>query len=91
MLNRQSGTVVPGGGVDLLMAQRAVLVLLSVCPLVTGAPPPSAASEENETCFDCHSDEDLERENGESVFVEEDVFAASVHGGLDCIDCQYVG
>lgn len=46
---------------------------------------------DNEICFDCHNDEEFETErNGMSVslHVEPDIFAASVHGDLDCTDCH---
>ncbi len=46
---------------------------------------------DNEACFDCHSDEDLEMERGGrtiSVFVDEDVFTKSVHAESECISCH---
>jgi len=46
---------------------------------------------DNEDCFDCHSDEDLDMERGGrtiSVFVDEDVFTKSVHTDLECISCH---
>lgn len=41
-------------------------------------------------CQMCHGDESAAREDGSSVFVHADRFAASVHGGLglSCVDCH---
>ena len=44
-----------------------------------------------EECVMCHSDDTLtkERKGHEiSLFVDEDKFSNSVHGGLECIDCH---
>ncbi len=60
------------------------LLLLVFCPL-------PAFSQDNETCFDCHSDEDFDTRRGGktiSLFVDESVFLESVHGDLECIDCH---
>ncbi len=46
---------------------------------------------DNDTCFDCHSDEDLTKEiKGKSIslFVDNNVFKLSVHKDLDCTDCH---
>jgi hypothetical protein len=48
------------------------------------------AAPSNDDCLSCHGDQTLTREAGGSVFVDEKVFAASVHGqlGLSCVDCH---
>jgi len=46
---------------------------------------------DNETCFDCHSDVDLETQRGGktvSLYVNEQVFNSSVHADLECISCH---
>ncbi len=50
-----------------------------------------ALAQDNDFCFDCHSDEDLTGErNGEeiSVFVDQSAFEGSLHGGFECIECH---
>jgi len=50
-----------------------------------------ALAQDNEKCFDCHSDEELTGSRaGEemSVFVSETVYAASAHAGEACVDCH---
>ncbi len=44
----------------------------------------------DEDCLVCHSDEDLESSAGISLFVDTEVFQASIHGmaGLPCTDCH---
>jgi len=66
----------------------AILGLLILC---VAAPVVATAQVENETCFDCHDDPDFETERGGktvSLYVKPSVFAASVHGDLDCVDCH---
>ena len=51
-----------------------------------------AAAQDNETCLMCHEDPDMvgEKDGREySVFVDPDVFAHSVHGEVECIQCHY--
>jgi len=69
---------------------RATSALLAILVLALSGPAVLRASEVNESCFDCHSDPDLEREEGGtgSVFVAEAPFAGSVHADLDCTDCH---
>jgi hypothetical protein len=48
-------------------------------------------SADNEACLDCHSDEELTTERrGKSVslFLDESIFAKSVHADIECIDCH---
>ncbi len=55
---------------------RAALVLtLALALLAAGA----ARAQDNEDCFLCHEDE---------PFVDAEAFAASLHGGFDCVDCH---
>ncbi|MCF8262251.1 MAG: hypothetical protein K9J12_15870 [Melioribacteraceae bacterium] len=49
------------------------------------------AQDENESCFDCHSDQELTKEhNGKeiSLFVEAGKFSESVHADMLCVDCH---
>jgi len=51
----------------------------------------SGTSQANETCLDCHGDQELTTERGGqtvSLFVDATVFGGSVHGDLDCVDCH---
>jgi len=66
-----------------LSTLAAVCLLLALAGVV-----PAAASEVTDTCFECHGDADLEREDGTSVFVDQKVFLGSVHKRLDCTDCH---
>jgi len=51
-----------------------------------------ARATDNEVCMDCHTDPELARETeyrqGTSVFVDLEQLEASVHEGMDCIDCH---
>jgi len=62
-----------------------VLPLLAVLVLSFA---PARAQTDNGTCFDCHDDPDLESADGRSVGVAPKLFAASVHGDLDCVECH---
>lgn len=47
----------------------------------------------NAECFECHSDPELTTEPDSagktiSLYVDEEVFGESVHGGFECIDCH---
>ncbi len=54
-------------------------------PAAPAATPPPTADD----CLACHDDADLKREKaGTSVTVKKEVFAASVHGPLACVDCH---
>jgi nitrate/TMAO reductase-like tetraheme cytochrome c subunit len=48
-----------------------------------GQPPPTT-----DDCLACHSDAELKRANGTSLAVSSATFAASIHGGLACVDCH---
>jgi len=46
---------------------------------------------DNEACFDCHSDNELEMERRGrtiSVYIDESIFSRSVHADLECISCH---
>lgn len=43
---------------------------------------------DDETCLMCHSDPELESEDGRHMGVEEDALRAGVHGGFSCTDCH---
>jgi nitrate/TMAO reductase-like tetraheme cytochrome c subunit len=54
-------------------------------PAAPAATPPPTADD----CLACHDDADLKREKaGTSVTVKNEVFAASIHGPLACVDCH---
>ncbi len=62
---------------------------ISVLLLLVGASPAFALSTSD--CYDCHSDDTLTktvRGREVSLFVDEEVYAASVHGDMDCTDCH---
>jgi predicted CXXCH cytochrome family protein len=68
----------------------AVLSLCAAGVLLTLAPRPVAA-QDNDFCFECHSDPDLtaERNGAEiSAFVDQAAFEASLHGDMECIMCH---
>ena len=71
-----------------LTAPRALVVpIVLVAALSSGA-----RAQENDDCLMCHADADLtgERGGGEiSMHVEEDAYAASAHGALDCVTCHF--
>ncbi len=67
----------------------------SVAPLLlwilAAAMAAGAAAQDTEDCVLCHEDPDLTGERGGreiSMHVDPEVFAASLHGGFDCVDCH---
>jgi predicted CXXCH cytochrome family protein len=62
-----------------------VAALLCVA-LSSGAPNTVHAA--NESCMECHGEEDVERENGTSVFLNAGQFGESVHSDVECADCH---
>ncbi len=64
----------------------AFVGLLALALAAPIAAQPRAASAED--CLACHQDPDLRRGDGRSVFVDPKKFAASIHGGLSCVDCH---
>ncbi|MDX9753654.1 MAG: cytochrome c3 family protein [bacterium] len=57
------------------------------------SPPWIAAQEvsENSSCFECHADEEMTGEVGGkeiSLFVNEPLYAKSIHAELSCVDCH---
>ena len=63
-----------------------ILILLSLLRLSP------ALATDNEVCMDCHADTELVRETeykeGTTVFVDPELVEASVHEGMDCIECH---
>ena len=58
-------------------------------PAQTAAAVPAApAAHPNDDCLACHDDDSLKRGNGTSIAVRKSVFADSVHGPLNCVDCH---
>ena len=50
-----------------------------------------AAAQENSDCITCHGEKDITGERKGrtvSVYVSEKGFAASIHGGLACVNCH---
>lgn len=46
---------------------------------------------DNDSCYDCHDDNEFTTERGNreiSLYVNPEVFAGSVHGELECVDCH---
>ncbi len=41
-----------------------------------------------EACMDCHGERDLKDDNDRSLYVDESMFASSVHGDFYCTDCH---
>ncbi|MDH3428466.1 MAG: cytochrome b/b6 domain-containing protein [Gammaproteobacteria bacterium] len=65
---------------------RLALAAAILCFSISSTP-----AQDNEKCFDCHSDADLTGSRGGeamSVFVAADSYAASVHGDMACVDCH---
>jgi len=53
--------------------------------------PVGSLAQENDECFLCHSDIALQEERGGrtiSLYVDEQRFATSVHGDLECVSCH---
>ncbi|HEY3399972.1 MAG TPA: hypothetical protein VGK03_05015 [Geothrix sp.] len=90
MTRPSTDTLAPVGGKrhggSLLLALLAGL-LIAAAPL--HAAPAKAAVKES--CFDCHSDKDMAKDvkgTKQSLFVDGQRFAASVHSSLSCRDCH---
>jgi nitrate/TMAO reductase-like tetraheme cytochrome c subunit len=49
------------------------------------AAPPAPTTDD---CLSCHDDDTLKRTNGSPITVRKAVFAASVHGPMNCVDCH---
>ncbi|MHC4933000.1 MAG: cytochrome c3 family protein [Planctomycetota bacterium] len=63
------------------MANRFLLVLLALLAATT-----LAEDTDNETCLECHSDNEIMEGKG---LVDPKVFKASAHGNVECISCHY--
>jgi cytochrome b subunit of formate dehydrogenase len=64
---------------------RVLLIIMLVCL------PAGSLFADNETCFECHGDDELTAERGGrevSMFVSDVKFGQSVHADLECIDCH---
>ncbi|MFC1614531.1 hypothetical protein ACFL5K_04475 [Gemmatimonadota bacterium] len=48
------------------------------------------AAQENELCFECHSDQELLGDDGDSLYVESERYALSIHGQMEmeCVACH---
>jgi cytochrome b subunit of formate dehydrogenase len=69
--------------------ESRLAILIAIALLGTTVHPGAAV--DNETCLDCHDDEEFETErNGRTISLHVDyaVFLRSVHGDLECIDCH---
>lgn len=73
---------------------KAWVVLVGIFPLFLFIVSTSGVvwSEDNSMCLGCHQDENLSKQDVRgrkiSLFVSEDGFKNSVHGGLSCSDCH---
>ena len=74
------------GALRLLL--RPAFVLALALALAWRAPALRAQSDDD--CLSCHSDPQLKRGNGTSVFLNQERYAGSSHGqaGLSCLDCH---
>ena len=67
------------------------LLRTTVLTAVALVPAPAVLAQSAEDCLTCHSDVDLtgSRDGVEiSVFVDEAIYAGSLHGDLDCVLCH---
>ena len=68
---------------------RLVAVLSVALSLLVWA---GGAAADNDACMECHGDRALVRKGdyrtGSSVFVDTKTLAASMHEGMDCVDCH---
>ncbi len=79
-----------GSGAWARCAERLGRIFTCGSLLLSAAIP--AIAQENEECLSCHEVEGLsmQRDGREvSLYVDPDRFAASVHGGMQCVDCHY--
>jgi cytochrome b subunit of formate dehydrogenase len=77
------------------LSASTLLFALAGSPPAVGqdtAPAADAATAEsaipNSKCLSCHDDVELKNEAGESVAVHEELFAASAHKRVDCVECH---
>ena len=71
------------------MKRRLILSLLAFG--LAFCPPLGPRAADKAACFECHSDKTLTKQRqGKTVslFVDEKLFSASVHKGLECVDCH---
>jgi cytochrome b subunit of formate dehydrogenase len=79
-----------------LPALRGLLIFLAAAALGRAAAEPTAPTQKiavlpNSECMDCHEAEFKPRKKGEApvwIGVRPEVFAKSVHGKLNCVDCH---
>lgn len=71
-------------------AYRGLALLIAIAAFCATAPHLHAQT--NAECYECHGEADLttedEQGNERSLFVDPAVFAASIHGEFECIDCH---
>ncbi len=65
-------------------AALIVAAVLFVCLV------PGARAQSNDICLTCHGQEGMEGEDGESIYVNPEVYSNSIHGRneLDCVMCH---
>ncbi len=68
-------------------AWRSLILAVSVGVAVVLLQAP-ASTMDNETCLMCHSDPELEAEDGRNVGVDGEAYRNSVHAGFACTDCH---
>ncbi len=68
------------------MKTAGIMGILVLCSCTAGF------AQSNDECRECHGDPDVTAEGPDgieySVFVDEDIFSASIHGDLECIECH---
>src|SRR5690349_14675677 len=70
-----------------VLATCVSIGLLTIAASAKAQAAPQAAHS-NDDCLACHDDDSLKRGNGSPVTVHKSVFAASVHGPMNCVDCH---
>jgi formate dehydrogenase gamma subunit len=74
------------------MRGGTVAVRLALCAFAAGSVTVPAFAQDNQACMLCHSDPSLvvvdSLHHSRSVSVDSTLFANSVHGSLQCIDCH---
>lgn len=71
---------------------KTSLPLIGILILLSSLGLSPVLATDNEVCMDCHADTELVRETeymeGTSVFVDPEQIEASVHEGMDCVECH---
>jgi nitrate/TMAO reductase-like tetraheme cytochrome c subunit len=63
-------------------------MLVAGFAVAAGAEPQAVKPPGNEDCLACHSDPDVKRANGTTLFVDQPTYEHSRHASLACVDCH---